>query len=295
MAIGLSCTHLHADFTSVATLFKSWTEVHRKQPIEHLPIFERPLPGDQPKCEISQQTLTQYYENKSRAATPTVKMATATFSFSNSILQKCVKELQDRCPGATSFDFLTALFWICIDRLKDPKDSSKRSLSVCIDSRKFLNPPLPFGYFGNALHFSQLSLDADEMHHRGIADVARPVHDHVANLREEEFWSAWEWFKSRKSASGSPVQMYGPELTCVNMEHLPVDKMVLCNGLRPVHVSCNISNIGGEGLIVITPSSEEGQFARTVMVALPKGEVDKLCEDQEILKFEPRIVLRRRK
>ena len=59
---------------------------------------------------------------------------------------------------------------------------------------------------------------------------------------------------------------------------------------KPVHVSCHVGNVEGEGLIVVMPSMEEG-LARTVLVTLPEKELAELCEDQAILRLEPTMLL----
>lgn len=90
-----------------------------------------------------------------------------------------------------------------------------------------------------------------------------------------------------------PFSMYGPELTCVSMEHMIVeDQSVMCLQIfdsgKPVHVSCHVGNVEGEGLILVMPSAEG--FAQTVMVTLPEEEISKLCKDQAILCLEPEVL-----
>ncbi|GFY95073.1 hypothetical protein Acr_10g0004580 [Actinidia rufa] len=280
LAIGLSCTHMHADLTSLLTLVKSWAELHRGEPISHPPVFHYQLSSN------TNTKSTEFYAKKSKAEPlPQVKMATATFRFSNLMIKQCLSQIHVTCHGATPFDALAALFWMRILKLKPPAHNHTRKLSICIDFRRRMNPPLPLGYFGNALHFSQLSLDA----------LDGDILGHVAATRGQ---------------SMPHFRMYGPELTCVSLEHT-IDVLGgengnngTCQSLmyevmfkkdeRPVHVSCHVGNVEGEGLITILPSSEGG-LGRTVMVTLPEEEIDKLCEDEAILGLEPAMIMNGRK
>ncbi|KAM7273329.1 hypothetical protein ACFE04_027993 [Oxalis oulophora] len=285
IAIGLSCTHMHADPTTLTLFFKAWTQVYRGQPIEHPPCHKHSslLPGTKlPKS-------ANYCSAKANSPqTPSLKMSTATFKFSNSVIQNCLAEIRNNCPNATPFDFLAALFWTRVMHLKSDRNNS---LSICLDFRRLLQDPLPYCYFGNALHFSKLSIDEEELSFTKLASVVGFVHHHVSGIKEEEILSAIDWFESQKSESGKygpPFRMYGPELTCVSMEHDQsfMYGAVFEDDVKPAHVSYRIGNLEGEGLIMVMPSSEGG-FARTVTVTLPEEEIAKLCNDQAIMQLEP--------
>lgn len=82
----------------------------------------------------------------------------------------------------------------------------------------------------------------------------------------------------------------------MNMEHM-VDVggqgmmySVVFKGEKPVHVSYNYGNVVGEGMIVVMPAAEGG-FGRAVTVVLPEGQIDKLCEDEQILGLKPVMVI----
>ncbi|KAK9292476.1 hypothetical protein L1049_020449 [Liquidambar formosana] len=168
-AIALSCSHMHADPTNATMLFKSWTEVHRREPISHPPFYNPPAFGGRgrPVANIDTKS-ANYYAAKSKAKTPTVKMATATFKFSEAIIKQCLSRVHDKCPDATPFDLLAALFWTRVACLKLPTHDNKSSISICIDFRKLMHAPLPYGSFGNAQHFSLLSLDAVKLDDAGL-------------------------------------------------------------------------------------------------------------------------------
>ncbi|KAH7571917.1 hypothetical protein JRO89_XS04G0166700 [Xanthoceras sorbifolium] len=299
LAIGLSCTHMHADPTSLILLLKSWTEVHRHQPIAYPPFFLPVAPHGARPVPVNHTKSTIYLADKSQAQAPSVKMASATFKFSDSIIKQCLSEIRhDKCPSATPFDFLAALFWTRVESLKKPKHDCKYTLSICVDFRRLLHEPLPYGYFGNALHFSLLSVDGEEMECGGLGHAAELVNRQVSSLKEEEFWSAIHSLESQKDEGGKyapPCTMYGPELTCVSMEHMIVRHQSLIystifDSVKPIHVSCHMGNVEGEGLILVMPSAEEG-LARMVMVTLPEEEIVNLCKDQAILCLEPKLLL----
>ncbi|KFK26566.1 hypothetical protein AALP_AA8G265500 [Arabis alpina] len=271
VALGLSCPHRQADPTTLTILLKSWTEAQRRQCIVHPPSFSI-LPLD----------LTDINAVKPNAKPISTKTATATatFRFSDSAFKRCLQvySIDGIFPQASPFDVFAALFWTRVARDR---------VSICVDFRRLLPDPLPYGFFGNALSFS--SLEISDTVDKGIGHVARLINEHVASLDVEKI-------RFDLNRAGSQGLMYGRDLTIVNMEHLIVEgeplmyKAVFEDGVRPEHVSYRIGNHGGEGMITVMPSPEKG-FGRTVAVSLPEVEMAKLLSDQEILRLEPKIIL----
>ncbi|WRX22888.1 hypothetical protein QQP08_015375 [Theobroma cacao] len=297
VAIGLNCSHMNADLTSLVLFFKTWTEAHRQQAIVYPPVFSSALHGR--AVPVSDSKSAEHYVAKSFVEAPSVKMASTAFKFSNSVIKKCLSEIHVTCPDATPFDLLAALFWIPVACLNGSKHDHTHSISFCIDFRRLLKEPLSYGYFGNALHFSVLSLGEKDLIPGELGHVAEAVHGHIAGIKEEEILSVVDWLESRKGEGGKyaqPFRMYGPELTCVSMEHMINGDQSLMyatmfeDNVRPAHVACHVGNVEGEGLIMVMPSPE-GALARTVMVTLPEEEIAKLCEDEAILRLEPTMLL----
>lgn len=311
LAIGLSCTHMRADFTCATIFFKSVSESHRRTTLTH-PPFHHPTafhPQTLPNSTITTK-IAAYYDSKSKAHPPVTAMSTATFRFSHETVNKCLSELSRQCPNATPFDLLASLFWSSICHLESPGKDEKMSISLCIDFRRLMHAPLPYGYFGNAVYFSELSCVATDMEKGGPSYLTSLIHDHLSNLHERDFCSAIRWFESKKEDGlkyPPSFRMYGPELTFVNMEHMIMkpgpswsSQSATCHSLiyaatfqndeRPVHVSYCVGNVDGEGLILVLPSPEEG-LGRTVTVTLPEDLTRRLCKDPNILRLEPQMLL----
>ncbi|KAF9605049.1 hypothetical protein IFM89_013719 [Coptis chinensis] len=292
LAIGLSCPHMYADPTCATTFMNSWTEFYRRVCISHNPFFHPPGLHGRTNPNTNTES-AKYYEAKSRAKPPSaVKMSTATFRFSDRMIKKCLLEIQTHCPDATPFDMLAALFWSSVIKAKTPKNTQVHNLSICMDFRKRMHAPLPHGFFGNALHFSKVSTDLRESEEGGFEYMTKIIHEHLLTIDEEEYWSVIDWLESQKEEGtkyAPPFRMYGPELTCVNMEDVSAFATMIEN-MKPVHVSYHIGNVDGEGLILVLPSPEEG-LGRTVMVTLPEDQTDKLCKDPSILRLEPTMLV----
>lgn len=273
VAIGVSCSHMMADLTFIASFVKSWTEFHRHFPITHPPLIA-PLSTGRHASSSSTKT--------SSATATATNFATATFKFSGSTMKQCLSKVHDWCPNATPFDFLAALFWTRVARVRPPKTQDQtHSLCICSDFRSLLKPPLPIGYLGNALKFSTLSQKVKDVELGGVVSA---VHKHLEELSEE--------------ASNEGKRVYGSELTCVCMEHLMVEEdqesllygAVFGNNEKPVHVSCRVGNVESEGLIMVMPCSEGG-LSRSVTVMLAEEEVAELNKDEAIMELEPVMVL----
>ncbi|KAL3639215.1 hypothetical protein CASFOL_017122 [Castilleja foliolosa] len=267
LAIGLSCSHIHADITSAALLMKSWSELHRAQPLTHPPTLHLP----QLPTTVASPTTT--------AATPPPEFATITFKFPSSAIEKCLLEVKKRCPNATPFDILVALFWSRIAH-------SHGAISICVDSRNNNRSPIPYAYFGNAFRSSVLKVDPDVLAGGELGQISDYVHRHVEGLKGDDFLGSL-------LEDGPELRVYGPQLTCIdisNAQDLVMYDAEFKEGEKPAHVSCRVGNVEAEGMIMVMPSAEGG-LGRTVAVNLPQEQIDGLCEDQIIKDLEPTMII----
>ncbi|KAF8039069.1 hypothetical protein BT93_B1572 [Corymbia citriodora subsp. variegata] len=295
VAMGLSCTHLHADPTTAALLFQSWSQVHRGIPIRHPPRF----PGSAPAA--GSPTRPGSPSSESRSFSSSTPLSSSTFKFSDQTMARLVSEVRESCPDATPFDVLAALFWTRIARSKDHGNGigDPRIAKIAVDMRGAMSEKLPLGFFSNAVRFSLIEAPGGSEDDHELWRMAKLVHDGVLGIQEGEIGSGREDGGARFEPS---VGTYGPELTIVSMEHMAggedgvvggrwseMHEAMFVDGERPVHVSVRVGNAKGEGLIMVVP--EKG-LGRAVTVALPEEEeVAKLHEDEEVLKLEPTVIL----
>ncbi|GFY90689.1 hypothetical protein Acr_07g0008860 [Actinidia rufa] len=94
----------------------------------------------------------------------------------------------------------------------------------------------------------------------------------VAGLKDEELWLTIDCTQWTFQEGKMGIIVLGRQLMYEDM--FKKDE-------RPVHVSCHVGNLEGEGLITVMPSPEGG-LGQTMMVMLPEEEIDKLCEDGAI-------------
>ncbi|RZS14964.1 hypothetical protein BHM03_00046730 [Ensete ventricosum] len=291
IAIGLSCPHMHADPTCAILLVRAWSDAHRRACVVYPPFLHAPAFFPRPQPNPSSPLLS--FKSSSTPATPTKgRMSSATFVFSDAAVKSCLADAGlplDSSP----FDALAALFWTRIVRASAPELDAPlglADLTLSIDFRKRMHAPLPHGFYGNAYHFYRARADLGS----GLEHVAAELRRQAAAIREEDFWEAVEWVHERRPGrreGDPPFQMYGPELTCMQMDHQPFAYGAAFekDGGRPAHVTCRVRGVEGAGLVLVMTAAEEGA-ARQVMVTLPEEVTDRICQDDAIMKYVPVVM-----
>ncbi|XP_031477808.1 hydroxycinnamoyltransferase-like [Nymphaea colorata] len=304
-SIGLSCPHMHADPHCAALLVKAWGDVHRKSGIANPPFFH----SHGLRLRKSPNTATasvEYYRSKAALPPPppadpdnSLRFNTITFRFSDVSVRRVVSEISESLPDATPFEVLAGLMWSACARAT-PAASHLRDLNLLTEFRKAMHAPLPHGFFGNAIHFSHVQAGAEELAgDGGIAVAARAIRADACRT-EEDVRSVIDWWEERRepeegSDAGSggkflpPIRMYGPALTCANLEGVMAYGASFVEGRRPSHVSCHVIPPEGEGVVLVMPSPEEG-LSRTVIATLPEEVARRVRADPEIAKYEPKIL-----
>lgn len=198
VAIGLSCPHMYADPTCATLLIKTWGDAHRRACIVHPPFFNPQALDIRPT--VTSTSIIAQLESKSKHIIPptTTKFSTTTFRFDEKTVSRCLDEIKAESPNATAFDAIVGLFWWRIGNVS--------SLNVGVDFRKSLYAPLPHGYFGNAIHFSEVS-GGDGADWGKLTEAVRT---HVAGLGEDDYLSTVEWLDSKRyfTIYHSPITIY---------------------------------------------------------------------------------------
>jgi hypothetical protein len=119
--------------------------------------------------------------------------------------------------------------------------------------------------------------------------VASKLRRHATDLKEDDIWSSVEWLHEHSKEKA--FQMYGPELTCLAIDDVPLYGSEFGARILPVHATCHIGNAQGEGLVVVMAGpSGKGDESRTVVVTLPPDLATKICQDDVILKYGPKFM-----
>uniref|UniRef100_A0ACD5WA87 Uncharacterized protein n=1 Tax=Avena sativa TaxID=4498 RepID=A0ACD5WA87_AVESA len=275
-ALGLSCTHLHNDPTAAALFFHCWAAAHRRttspySPFLHSPTFDVSPPASPPPPP-------PMLAAKSTAAPPSAgAMSSATFHFPADAMRALLSTLQ---PETTPFAALAALFW-----LRLAGEESEKDLTLALDFRKKMHAPLPTGYYGSVVHFTRARADLAS----GLSAVAAALDRRVAGVPEEDLWAAVEWLHARQADGGAPFHMYGPELTCMALDHLPLYGAEFVAGVPPARMACRVGGAIGEGIVIVVPAAE-GDAARDVVVTLPAEATARICRDNEVLRYGAEVL-----
>uniref|UniRef100_A0ACD5VZ61 Uncharacterized protein n=1 Tax=Avena sativa TaxID=4498 RepID=A0ACD5VZ61_AVESA len=150
VVLGLALHHSVVDARSAAHFVETWAGISRGFAGDAAapPCFDHRLLNARPTRAV----LYEHPEYKPEPA-PGVHAATAS-RYASAIIKvskQQVSALKDRCAGASTFRAVVALVWQCACRARAlPPDAETRLYSM-IDMRARLAPPLPKGYFGNAV------------------------------------------------------------------------------------------------------------------------------------------------
>jgi shikimate O-hydroxycinnamoyltransferase len=106
------------------------------------------------KLLSARSTRTVLYDHPEYKPEPAPVHAATASTYASAIItvsKQQVSALKDQCAGASTFRAVVALVWQCACRARAlPQDAETRLYSM-IDMRARLAPPLPQGYFGNAV------------------------------------------------------------------------------------------------------------------------------------------------
>ncbi|CAK9159451.1 unnamed protein product [Ilex paraguariensis] len=194
--IGCTMNHSVADGTSFWLFFNSWSEISRglNRHLSKPPVLERWFPDG-----INFPIPTPFCDEKlvdTFVRTPTQDRV---FHFSKQIVGK-LKAQANAEMGTDRISSLQALLahvWRSVIRCRNVAGDREAIFIFLIGARQRLFPPLPEGYFGNAVHSGLVATTAGELIEQGLGGAALQMNKMIALQTHEEVMNFYEnWVKN---------------------------------------------------------------------------------------------------
>ncbi|KAF0901967.1 hypothetical protein E2562_011797 [Oryza meyeriana var. granulata] len=173
VVLGLVLHHSIADGRSAAHFVETWASIARGATAGDAPVppcFDHKLLAARPARTV----LYDHPEYKPEPAPPAHAVTASTYASAIITLTKQqVATLKARCGGASTFRAVVALVWQCACRARALPPEAETRLYSMIDMRQRLAPPLPPGYFGNAVIRTSTAATVGEVVSNPVGHAAR--------------------------------------------------------------------------------------------------------------------------
>lgn len=204
--IGCTLNHGVADGTSFWHFFNSWSEISRGfQFPSKLPSLERWFPED---VDFPIQIPCSVEKSSDEFIPPPLEERFFRFS------KEKVTELKERANSdqngrnISSFQAVLAHLWRSITRCRHISNDDRRNIRLIIPvgRRQRLSPPLPEGYFGNAVKAVVMTTAPAQLLSHGLSWAAAQLNEAVASQTDEETRNLYmSWVNSPGIASKAAI------------------------------------------------------------------------------------------
>ncbi|MCO5584324.1 hypothetical protein L7F22_038248 [Adiantum nelumboides] len=276
-ALGVAHSHVVCDGTSLWHFLTSWAEIARGEPkLSLVPVHTRTLLKlDNPSAKKAFLIVEGVEEDTSHGSTE--KEDLMLFHFS----KETVKKLKAQVHGErSSYEAMCAHIWKHASVARGHAKDKEVSFIHVVNMRRRLHPPLPQGYFGNALMWTTAVAAAGELQEENLAVTADRIHASVAACDDTAFkgWLHWLEVHDRQEVF-TRCNLNGARLRASSSTRFPVFAVDFGWG-APVAVRCPCMELAGK---VIFFPSPDGFGSIDITLALPSPFMRHLANGQDFL------------
>ncbi|KAL6854315.1 hypothetical protein ACP4OV_019218 [Aristida adscensionis] len=202
--LGLAMNHCLADGQSAAEFLRSWAEAARGAPLSAPPRIDRGVLRARPVPTIAfpHEEFAEIEDVSGLAGEPCVRRS---FAFDAGKLERLKRAASEgsATPPCSTFVALTAFVWAARTRALRMLPEQRSKLLFAVDVRRRIYPPLPRGFWGNAVVFACCVASAGDLLGGPLSAAARAVGDAVARVGDAFVRSAVDYVELHRGARPS--------------------------------------------------------------------------------------------
>ncbi|KAJ0980858.1 hypothetical protein J5N97_009113 [Dioscorea zingiberensis] len=289
LALGVTVHHRVADGHSMSSFFTAWGDMLRSHFIKHLPLFDRSLfiPRRPPRCEYDHRGFeflpvppdhTGFPESPINVEQKKITNIKLHYS-SEFITTKLKAPMREK---HTSFEALLAHLWRKISVARRLETNQKTQVSISVNGRRRLRPPVTDEFFGNLVLAAYPSATVGEILEGGVEVAARLIRNAVKKIGDDYFRSVIDFRALHEEEELVPVfealgNVLSPNLEADSWLGLGFERVNMGGaggGLR----ACMPAWIPAEGIIIFVPTVSGDDGGVDVVVTLFEEHVRVLKE-----------------
>ncbi|KAK4729219.1 hypothetical protein R3W88_022207 [Solanum pinnatisectum] len=280
--IGCTMNHTLVDGTCFWHFFNSWAEISRGYKIiSKVPILERYFPEkiDVPihfPMNLDDEKLFEKFE------VPTLMERIFHLSKQNIGRLKNKANNEMGINSISSLQAYLAHIWRCVTRCRKLDAGKEVIVTIPIGARSRLNPPLPEGYFGNAIHGKQVKTSVGELLENGLGWGAMQINKMVVSQNSEEVEKIYKgWIENPVIFKKGSLYEGNNRLLISSSPRYNIYGNDFGWG-KPIGVRSGIAN-KSDGKITLFPGEKEGSV--DIEVCILQETLEALENDQEFMEF----------
>ncbi|KAM6552708.1 hypothetical protein CsatB_013470 [Cannabis sativa] len=206
VSIGVAIEHHVIDGVSAIHFLNSWSDI--ASGIEQLktpPFLDRTiLCAHNPPTPIFDHV--EYESPLTKKTTTNDNIDIAIYKLSNEQLKtlkaKCVNnEEEDNKIKYSSYEILAGHIWKCACKARKLSHDQETKLYVVVDGRSRLQPPLPPGYFGNAIFTTTTKVKAGDLVQSKSWYASKQIHSTLKRIDDSYLRSALDYLELQPDIS----------------------------------------------------------------------------------------------
>ncbi|XP_042412216.1 hydroxycinnamoyltransferase-like [Zingiber officinale] len=290
-ALGVGTQHHVVDGSSAIHLMNSWTDVARGVGIAVQPVIDRTLlrardPPNPSFTHIEYQPPPSMNTSAAQVASPA---AVRIFKLTREQLNL----LKAKAPPGDSYStyvLLATHVWRCVCIARDLPPDQMTKMYIATDGRQRVQPPLPQGYFGNAIFTTTPIAAAGEVTspEGGPSPAAKTIKEGLVRMDANYLQSALDYLEMQPNLEAlvRGARTYRcPTLGLTSWTHMPIYDIDFGWG-RPIFMGP--ARIGYEGLAFVLPSAA-GDGGLSVAISLQPDHMLKFQKLIYDIYFEVRL------
>ncbi|KAL0299199.1 UNVERIFIED_CONTAM: Spermidine hydroxycinnamoyl transferase [Sesamum radiatum] len=212
VCLGVAMSHAAVDGQSASHFYTGWARLARGEQLETQPFLDRKLLGDvgrkphsaapppQPPPEFETPPfLIGESGCKSEREKTTIRASLRLTKFQIEMMRRKANENRGSAAARSSFtcyEVITAHIWRCTCKARRHMREQRSRLSISVDIRRRMQPPLPKTYFGNAV-LDVVALDcAGELIAKPLSYAASKIREAINKLTNEYVTSTIDFLRA---------------------------------------------------------------------------------------------------
>ncbi|OQU80564.1 hypothetical protein SORBI_3007G144400 [Sorghum bicolor] len=205
--LGLAINHCMFDGVGAMQFVNSWGETARGLPLSLPPALDRAVlrARDPPQVDFPHHEFTQITdddaddgEDEEDSESPLLHRSFRFTPASIARLKAAVGVLEEGRRACTTFEALAGFVWSARTRALGMRPSRRSKLLFAVDGRPRFSPPLPAGYFGNAIVLTSAACPAGELA-SSLPRAVRLVRGAAAAVTDVYMRSAVDYFEATRA------------------------------------------------------------------------------------------------